>query len=81
MYTKLVPETGHYISFPPKFIWNHLYLFIIFIGITIAVIYKSIFYNFNITLNYWFISKTTNIKGNFSGNAPWEGPGYSCSVT
>ena len=26
MYTKLVPETVHFISFTSKFIWNHLYI-------------------------------------------------------
>ena len=26
MYTKLVPETVHYVSFTSKFIWNHLHL-------------------------------------------------------
>ena len=29
MYTKLVPETANYISCNLKFIWNHLYLFMI----------------------------------------------------
>ena len=31
VYTKLVPEAAHYISFNSKFILNYLYLFIIFI--------------------------------------------------
>ena len=39
-----------------------------------AIIYKIMFYNLNITLNYCFISKTINIKGHFSWKCslgPW----------
>ena len=55
MFTKLAPETVHYTSFTLKAIWNHLYLFIICIIHSESSIYKSISYNLNITLNYWFI--------------------------
>ena len=30
-----------------------------------GIIYKNIFYNLSITLNYWFTSKNINISGNF----------------
>ena len=30
-----------------------------------GIIYKGFFYNLNLTLKYWLISKTINIRGNF----------------
>ena len=39
-----------------------------------GIIYKSIFLNFNITLNYWFISKTIFIRGNFIWKCPLGDP-------
>ena len=44
----------------------HLYHFF-------GIICKSIFHNLNITLSYWFISKTINIwfEVTLSENAPW----------
>ena len=50
MYTKLVPETVPYISFTWKFIWNNLSIYHLYH--LFEIIYKSIFYNWNITLNY-----------------------------
>ena len=47
--------------------WNHLYhhLYHLF-----EITYKSIFYNLNITLKKWFISKTINTRGNFIRKCP-----------
>ena len=47
--------------------WNHLYhhLYHLF-----EIIYKSIFYNLNITLKKSFISKTINTRGNFIRKCP-----------
>ena len=39
------------------------------------IIYKSIFYKFNITLNHWFIGKSINIRSNFIYKSPL-GPWY-----
>ena len=69
IYTKLVSQTVHTLyQFHIKF---HLE--------SIESIYHlSIFYNLNITFNYWLISKTINIRGNFIWKChlcPW----YSCT--
>ena len=40
-----------------------------------GIIYKSKFYNFNVTLNNWFISRTINIRGNFIWKWPLWDPG------
>ena len=39
-----------------------------------GMIYKSISCNFSITLNYWFISKTINIRSNFICKCPLGDP-------
>ena len=44
-------------------------------GSLFGIIYKSILCNFNITLNYWFISKTIKIRGNFILKCPLGDPG------
>ena len=62
MYSKLILETVPYISFILKFIWNYLSIYDLYH--LFGIIYKSIFYNLSITLNYWFTSKTINIRGN-----------------
>ena len=56
MYTKLAPETVY-----------TLYQFQIKIYLESfeSINHLSIFYNLNIILNYWFISKIINIRGNF----------------
>ena len=58
MYTKLVSET----AFTLKFIWNRLSIY--HLHHLLGIMYKSIFFNLNMTLNYWFISKTINMRGN-----------------
>ena len=58
MYTKLVPETVHYISLTLKSIWNHLnHLF--------GIIYKSIFCQLEHHIQLLVHHKTINIRGNF----------------
>ena len=64
-------------SFLSKFIWIHLYQFIICIRL-FGIIRKNIFYNLNITLNYRFISKTINIRSKFFWKCPLD-PWHSFS--
>ena len=71
MYTKLVP------SFTSA--WKHLYL-VYHLYHLFEIIYESIFYNLKITLNYWFISKTINTRGNFIRKRPL-GPWYPRNLT
>ena len=63
MYTKLVPEIVHYIKFHIK-IYLQSFVPVYHLCHLFGIIYKSIFYNSNITLNYWVITKTINIKDN-----------------
>ena len=48
-------------SFTSKFIWNHLSIYHLYH--LFGIIHKSIFYNLNITLNYWFISSAIKYLG------------------
>ena len=66
----VVPETVHYISFALKFIWNHMYLFIICI-IYLESSIKVFSANLNITL-----TTSSSVKPSISGvtsskNALW----------
>ena len=80
MYTALVPETVPYIKFHIKTysqssvsICNLLYFIILYH--LFWIIYGSIFYDSKITPNYWFISKTINVWGNFVWKCllyPWN---------
>ena len=46
----------------------------------VSIYHWSTFCNLNIILNYWFISKTVNIRGNFIWKCPL-GPWYPFSLT
>ena len=73
MLTKLVPETVHNITFHIR-IYLKSFVSIYYLYHLFGTIYKSIFYNSNIKLNDWFISKTINILGNFIWKctlSPW----------
>ena len=60
-------------------VWKHLYL-VYHLHHLFEIIYESIFYNLKITLNYWFISKTINTRGNFIRKRPL-GPWYPRNLT
>ena len=47
-----------------------------------GIIFKGIFYNLNITLNFWFIStmKTSISGGTLSENSPWVSGILSCNL-
>ena len=78
MYKKIVLETVHYIKFCFK-IYLQSYLSMHRFYNLFGIICKSIFYNLNITWNYWFISKTITIKDNVIWKCPW-GPGVPSSM-
>ena len=84
MYTALVPETVPYIKFHIKTfsqsfvsICNLLYFIILYH--LFWIIYGSIFYDSKITPNYWFISKTINVWGNFVQKCLFI-PGIPCCI-
>ena len=56
MYTRLVPQTVYAL---------HQFQIKIYLESFESIYHLSIFYNLKIILNYWFISKTFNIRGNF----------------
>ena len=64
-------SSKYMLVFTSKFICNNLYLlFVIFIIYLQSSKNKSICYNWNLTLNDWFICKV-NDRGNFVGKFPW----------
>ena len=65
----VVPETVHYISFALKFIWNHMYLFIICI-IYLESSIKVFSANLNINLTTGSSVKPSISGATSSENAP-----------